>query len=144
MKRPDLRERFPSIKERLTPGNQPVIQHEIELFTVQFTSEEIQRMITEYGMRPDKKGTVVTGRLETPRDVLQREHWEARKTFVRIDDPHYGEILVPNSSFKSMSRTPGRVKWACRPIGADNEFIFQKYLGLGGRKLEELKEHGIV
>jgi len=111
---------------------------------VQFTSDEIQRMITEYGKRPDKKGTVVTGRLETPRDVRQREHWEARKTFVRIDDPYYGEILVPNSSFKSMSRTPGRVKWACRPIGADNEFIFQKYLGLGGRKLEELKENGIV
>ena len=144
MNRPDLLERFPSIKERLTPGNQPVIQHEIELFTVQYTSDEIQQMITAYGKRPDKKGTVVTGRLETPLDVLRREHWEARKTFVRMDDPHYGEILVQNSSFKSMSRTPGRIKWACRPIGADNEFIFQKYLGLGGQRLKELKENGIV
>src|SRR5512134_2095936 len=144
MNRPDLRERFPSIKERLTPGNQPVIQHEIERFTAQYTSDEIQQMITEYGKRPDKKGTVVTGRLETPGDVLQREHWEARKTFVRLNDPHYGEILVPNSSFKSMSGTPGRIKWACRPIGADNEFIYRKYLGLGGQRLEELKENGVV
>ena len=144
MNRPDLLERFPSIKERLTPGNQPVIQHEIERFTVRYTSDEIQQMITEYGKRPDKKGTVVTGRLETPRDVLQREHWEARETFVRMNDPHYGEILVPNSSFKSMSKTPGRIKWACRPIGADNEFIYRKYLGLGGQRLKEFMENGIV
>jgi len=87
---------------------------------------------------------VVTGRLETPGDVLKRDHWEARETFVRRDDPHYGEILVPNSTFKSMSATPGRVKWVCRPIGADNEFIYGKYLGLGGRQLTALKENGVV
>lgn len=144
MKRPDLLERFPSIRERLTPANQPVIQHEIERFTAQYTADELQQMVAAYGERPDKKGTVVTGRLETPRDVLQREHWEARKTFLRMNDPHYGEILVQNSSFKSMSGTPGRIKWACRPIGADNEFIYRKVLGLGARDLKELKENGVV
>ena len=144
MNRPDLLEKFPTIKERLTPGNQPVIQHEIERFTVRYTSDEIQGMITEYGKKPDRKGTVVTGRLETPGDVLQREHWKERRTFVRMDDPHYGEVLVPNSSFKSMSGTPGRIKWACRPIGADNELVYGKYLGLGGGTLGELGKKGIV
>jgi crotonobetainyl-CoA:carnitine CoA-transferase CaiB-like acyl-CoA transferase len=144
MDRPDLQKRFPTIKERLNPENQPVIQHEIEQFTEKYTSDEIQGMITAYSKRPDKKGTVVTGRLETPGDVLKREHWDARKTFVRMNDPHYGEILMPNSTFKSMSRTPGRVKWACRPIGADNEFIYGKYLGLGAGTLGELGRKGIV
>jgi crotonobetainyl-CoA:carnitine CoA-transferase CaiB-like acyl-CoA transferase len=144
LNRPDLRQKFPTIKERLTPENQPVIQREIERFTVEYTSDEIQGMITEYGKRPDKKGTVVTGRLETPGDVLKREHWEARKTFVRVNDPHYGELLIPNSTFKSMSATPGRVKWACRPIGADNEFVYGKYLGLGGGELGELRKRGVV
>jgi crotonobetainyl-CoA:carnitine CoA-transferase CaiB-like acyl-CoA transferase len=51
---------------------------------------------------------------------------------------------MPNSSFKSMSGTPGRVKWACRPIGADNEFIYGKYLGLGGQQLKTLKGNGVV
>ena len=144
MNRPDLQERFPTIRERLNPDNQPVIQHEIELFTAQYSSDEIQGMITAYSKKPDKKGTVVTGRLETPGDVLKREHWDARKTFVRMNDPHYGEVLMPNSTFKSMSETPGRVKWACRPIGADNEFIYGKYLGLGGQQLKALKESGVV
>lgn len=144
MDRPDLQSQFPTIRERLNPENQPKIQHEIEAFTRQYTSDELLRIITAYRNRPDKKGTVVTGRLETPSDVLQREHWEARKTFIEIHDPHYGPLLMQNSSFKSMSKTPGRVKWACRPIGADNEFIYGKFLGMGPKILNELKEKNAV
>ncbi|AKG91365.1 putative acyl-CoA transferases/carnitine dehydratase [Geoglobus ahangari] len=144
MNRPDLQERFPTTKERLTPENQPIIQHEIEKFTSQHTSEELLNMILEYSRRPDKKGTVVTGRLNSPKEVLEVEHHQIRKTFVKLTDPHYGELLIPNSTFRFMSRTPGRVKWACRPIGADNEFIYGKYLGISGEKLEKLREKGVV
>ncbi len=144
MGRPDLQKRFPTTKERLTPENQPIIQHEIEKFTSQHTSEELLNMIMEYSRRPDKKGTVVTGRLNSPKEVLEVEHHHIRKTFVKLNDPHYGELLIPNSTFRFMSRTPGRVKWACRPIGADNEFIYGKYLGISGEKLEKLREKGIV
>lgn len=144
MNRPDLRERFPTIKERLTPENQPIIQHEIEKFTQQYTSEEIFKIVMEYSMKPDKKGTVVTGRLDSPKEVLEREHWKIRRTFLKLNDPYYGEVLIPNSTFKSMTRTPGRIKWVCRPIGADNEFIYGKYLGLGANELNELKEKGVI
>jgi len=144
MNRPDLRAQFPGIKERLNPHNQPTIQHEIEKFTAEYTSEELLEMVQEYGKRADKKGTVVTGRLENPNEVLGREHWKERGTFVRCNDPYYGELLVANSTFKAMSRTPGRLKWVCRPIGADNEFIYQNYLGIGGRKLKELREEGVI
>ncbi len=144
MNRPDLEKQFPTTKDRLNPENQPIIQHEIEKFTVRYTTNEIQDIITEYSKRPDKKGTVVSGQLEKPMDILQREHWKARKTFVEFDDPYYGKILMQNSSFKSMSRTPGRIKWCCRSIGADNELIYGKYLGLGRKKLKELKDEGVV
>jgi len=128
MNRPDLQKQFPTPKERLVPENQPIIQHEIEKFTTQYTSDELLEMITEYSRRPDKKGVVVMGRLESPKDVLTRDHWKDRKTFVTVNDPYYGEVCVQNSSFKAMSRTPGRVKWICRPIGADNDLIYHKYL----------------
>lgn len=144
MNRPDLKGQFPTIKERLTPENQPKIQHEIEEFTRQYTSDELLEIISEYGKRADKKGTVVTGRLETPQDVLQRDHWNARRTFVTFNDPHYGEVLVQNSTFKTMTETPGRIKWVCRPIGADNSHIYQNYLGIGEKKLARLKEQGVV
>jgi crotonobetainyl-CoA:carnitine CoA-transferase CaiB-like acyl-CoA transferase len=130
MNRPDLQQQFPTPKERLVPENQPIIQHEIEKFTIQYTSDELLKIITEYSRRPDKKGVVVMGRLESPTDVLTRDHWKDRKTFITLNDPHYGEVCVQNSSFKAMSRTPGRVKWVCRPIGADNDLIYQKYLAM--------------
>jgi len=144
LNRPDLKGMFPTIKERLNPENQPKIQHEIEKFTTQYTSEEILQFITEYSKRADKKGTVATGRLETPTEVLQRDHWRERQTFIKVNDPYYGEVLVQNSTFKAMTRTPGRIKWVCRPVGADNEYIYQKYLGLGPTKLGQLKEQGVI
>ncbi len=144
MNRPDLQKQFPTTKERLIPENQPIIQKEIEKFTTQYTFEELLNIITEYSRRPDKKGTVVTGKLNAPKDVLEIEHFKVKKMFVELDDPHYGKLLIPNSLFRFMSASPGRVKWACRPIGADNEYIYGKYLGIGGRKLEELKEKNII
>ncbi len=144
MGRDDLRERFPTIKERLTPENQPIIQHEIEKWTSQYTSEELLKIVTEYSRKPDRKGVVVTGRLEEPLDVLKREHWYVRRTFVEIEDPYYGKVLVQNSSLKGMSETPGRIKWVCRPIGADNEFIYKKYLGFGKSDLKSLRERCII
>jgi crotonobetainyl-CoA:carnitine CoA-transferase CaiB-like acyl-CoA transferase len=86
----------------------------------------------------------VVGRLENPLDVLQREHWWERQAFVMIEDPYYGKLLVQNSSFNAMTLTPGRIKWLCRPVGADNEFIYKKYLGLGKSTLSEYKENNVV
>ncbi len=144
MNRPDLKAQFPTIKERLDPHNQPTIQHEIEKYTTEYTSDELLEIVQAYAKRPDKKGTVVTGRLETPNEILGREHWKERQTFVRCDDPDYGELLVANSTFKGMSRTPGRVKWICRPIGADNQLIFRNWLGLGDRELKRLRDERII
>ena len=90
------------------------------------------------------RGTVVTGRLNPPKDTLEVEHFKVKKMFIKVNDPYYGELLIPNSLFRFMSATPGRVKWACRPIGADNEYIYGKYLGIGGKELEELKEKNAI
>jgi crotonobetainyl-CoA:carnitine CoA-transferase CaiB-like acyl-CoA transferase len=144
MDRPDLRQQFPTIKERLTPENQPKIQHEIEKFTAKYTADELLEIVTQYSRRPDKKGTVVVGRLEDPLDVLQRDHWKERQAFVLIEDPYYGKLLVQNSSFNGMTLTPGRIKWLCRPVGADNEYIYKKYLGIGKSTLNEYREKNIV
>ena len=144
MDRPELRAKYPTIKERLNPQNQPDIQHQIEAFTSKYTADELLRVIGSYMKRPDRKGTVVVGRLESPKEVVQREHWQDRLTFYVTDDPYYGEIFIQNSSFKAMSLTPGRIKWVCRPIGADNGYIYQKYLGIGKTRLEELRQAGVV
>ena len=62
--------------------------------------------------------------------MLQEQNWWDRGVFQEIDDPHYGKLTVQGPAWK-MSETPPRLKWLCRPVGADNEFIYLKYLGMG-------------
>lgn len=144
MNRPDLQKQYPTIRERLNPYNQPKIQKEIEKFTSELTSDRILKIVLDYSKKPDRKGTVVTGRLNSPKEVLEVEHFKMKNMFVERTDPDYGKVLVQNSIFRFMSETPGRIKWICRPIGADNEFIYGKYLGISGEKLKELKDRNII
>jgi crotonobetainyl-CoA:carnitine CoA-transferase CaiB-like acyl-CoA transferase len=43
-----------------------------------------------------------------------------------------------------MTQTPPRLKWVCREIGADNEFVYLDLLGMPKSRLEELAGEGVV
>lgn len=43
-----------------------------------------------------------------------------------------------------MTETPARVKWVCRPLGADNEEIYTKRRGLDSDYLRVLQEEGVL
>ena len=62
---------------------------------------------------------------------------------MKVKDPYYGELAVQGIAPKH-EKTPGRIKWLCKPAGEDNEFIFKKYLGYGKSRLEELKNKGVI
>jgi crotonobetainyl-CoA:carnitine CoA-transferase CaiB-like acyl-CoA transferase len=66
----------------------------------------------------------------TPKEVLDQEHWQVRKTFAKVSHPAFGLVTLPVSG--KMSRTPLRVKWVSANIGEDNVDIYQKY-GLQGK-----------
>ena len=63
--------------------------------------------------------------------------------FRKFQDPIYGELTLQGPVWK-MSATPPRLKWLCRPVGADNEYIYNLKLGLGPEQLTKMKEKGIV
>ena len=86
---------------------------------------------------------MATARLNTPAQVLQESHWWERGVFEKIEDSDYGELLLQAPPWK-MSQTPPRIKWACRPVGADNELVYLKYLGLGRARLEALRAGGVI
>ncbi len=61
MNRPDLREQFPTIKERLTLKISRRSSTKLKNSPLHYTSDEILDMVHMYSKREDKKGTVVTG-----------------------------------------------------------------------------------
>jgi len=141
MERPDLAQdpRFSNVWARVQPENEEALRAEIEAWSLNRTSEEILEKV----MADPGPGVVVFGRVETPVEVLSRENWWERGCFHKFSDPVYGDLTLQMPVWR-MTETPPRVRWVCRPTGYHNGYVYQKYLGLGPRRLAELKQQGVI
>jgi crotonobetainyl-CoA:carnitine CoA-transferase CaiB-like acyl-CoA transferase len=138
----DLQERYPTIFDRLNLDNMKVMYAEIEKWTLARTYDEIFQAVMHYN-KTVGVGVVVPGKLCAPKDTMATQNWWERGTLLKSHDPHYGELTIANLPQK-MTATPPRVKWVCRPVGADNEYIYNKKLAWGPTKLTEMKGKGII
>jgi crotonobetainyl-CoA:carnitine CoA-transferase CaiB-like acyl-CoA transferase len=143
MKNPELRAQFPTIFDRLNKANQPLIHKEIEKWSVNYTGSELLDMVQDYVLNRRGPGIVATAKMTDIKETFEDEVWWDRGVFDKGTDPFYGDVAFQCPPWK-MTLTPARVKWMCRPVGGDNEFIFMKYLGIGKERLKELKKVGIV
>jgi crotonobetainyl-CoA:carnitine CoA-transferase CaiB-like acyl-CoA transferase len=60
-----------------------------------------------------------------------------------VDDAIYGDV-VEYGPIPKMSETPGRVKWAGKPVGYDNEKVLAEILGYDYLGIKTLEEEGII
>jgi crotonobetainyl-CoA:carnitine CoA-transferase CaiB-like acyl-CoA transferase len=112
--------------------------------TRKYTNEELVAMSVAYG----KKGrlapiTTVVAPVVDPMETLKDLNWSDRGLFTPVDDPVFGPVIIAQAQYK-LTETPPRTKWACRPVGYDNGFVYLKYLAFGPEKLRKLKKAGIV
>ena len=112
--------------------------------TMKYTSEELAQKAVTYA----KSGrlapiTTVIAPIVSPLDAMRDGNWIDRGMFTPVQDPVYGSVVCAQAQWKA-TETPPRTKWACRPVGYDNGFIYLKYLGYGPVKIKELEKKGIV
>lgn len=145
MGRPELRgdPRFNSFLQRGRPANRKALHDEIERWTVHHTSQEILERVQDYMLNKRGPGTVATGRVNSTTEVLQEDNWWQRGALQRIDDPIYGDLVLQGQPYKA-TETPPRMKWACRPVGRDNESVYLRHLGLGPGRVKTLARQGII
>ena len=112
--------------------------------TRKYTNDELVAMSIKYG----KEGRLAP--ITVCRGAGLQSHGgdegcklAGRGLFTPVDDPVYGPVTVAQAQYK-MTETPPRVKWVCRPVGYDNDFIYLKYLSVGPTRLKKLKEAGVV
>ncbi len=141
LERPDLPAdpRFATFLDRAKLENMIPLKAEIETWTTRFTAAEILAKVQAYR----GAGIVATAKTNTPGEVLTEEHWRERGALQVVEDPVYGRLLLQAPPLH-MTETPPRIRWACRPVGADSEFVYGKYLGLGRAELEDLRARGII
>ncbi len=138
----DLQQQYPTIFDRLNLENMTKMYKEIEKWTMAHTYEEIYNAVMDYNKNVGE-GVVVPGKISSPEDTINADNWWIRKSFEKIDDPYYGELTIANQAWK-MTESPPRVKWLCRPLGADNSFIYNTRLGFGEDDLAALKKKGVI
>ncbi len=79
------------------------------------------------------------------RQLLEDEHLRARGSFVKVDDPDFGEMMV-QAPVAVLTATPGRIEHLGASLGEHNEMVYGGLLGLGldAVRLESLRAAGII
>ncbi len=77
------------------------------------------------------------------RQLLEDEHLRARGSFVKVDDPDFGEMMV-QAPVAVLTATPGRIEHLGASLGEHNEMVYGGLLGLDAVRLESLRAAGII
>ncbi|MFD0359217.1 CaiB/BaiF CoA transferase family protein [Streptomyces sp. NPDC127110] len=76
------------------------------------------------------------------RDVMADPQFAALDTVTEVEDPELGPLRMQNVLFR-LSGTPGGIRWAGRPHGADTESVLTE-LGLTGPEIAALRTEGAL
>ncbi|WP_197363107.1 CaiB/BaiF CoA transferase family protein [Streptomyces clavuligerus] len=76
------------------------------------------------------------------REVMDDPQYRALDTITEVDDPELGPLRMQNVLFR-LSETPGAIRWAGRPHGADTDEVLGE-LGLTGADIAELRAQGAL
>ncbi|MCC8452716.1 CaiB/BaiF CoA transferase family protein [Streptomyces rochei] len=89
-----------------------------------------------------EKAEAAVAPVQDVRDVMADPQYRALGTITTVDDPELGPLRMQNVLFR-LSATPGAIRWAGRPHGADTEEVLTE-LGLAPADVKELREEGVV
>jgi crotonobetainyl-CoA:carnitine CoA-transferase CaiB-like acyl-CoA transferase len=81
--------------------------------------------------------------VNTIKDVLEDPHFQARDLLVDAPSDDTGPLKMQNV-FPRLSRTPGRVRWSGRALGADTVAVLAERLGLDDAAIEQLRQSGAI
>ncbi|NBM19300.1 CaiB/BaiF CoA-transferase family protein [Streptomyces sp. GC420] len=76
------------------------------------------------------------------RDVMDDPQYAALGTIAEVEDPELGTLRMQNVLFR-LSRTPGAIRWAGRPHGADTDEVLAE-LGLSPAEIGDLRAAGAL
>ncbi|MFE1309631.1 CaiB/BaiF CoA transferase family protein [Streptomyces sp. NPDC058755] len=89
-----------------------------------------------------EKADAAVAPVQDARDVLEDPQYQALDTITTVADPELGPLRMQNVLFR-LSATPGAIRWAGRPHGADTEAVLTE-LGLAPAELRALREEGAL
>ncbi|WP_432034001.1 CaiB/BaiF CoA transferase family protein [Streptomyces antibioticus] len=89
-----------------------------------------------------EKAEAAVAPVQDVRDVMADPQYQALGTIAAVDDPELGALRMQNVLFR-LSATPGAIRWAGRPHGADTDAVLTE-LGLTDADLAALRAAGAL
>ncbi|MGH9357462.1 MAG: CaiB/BaiF CoA transferase family protein [Terriglobia bacterium] len=124
---------FASAKERAQHGD------ELDQMVASWISAHaLDEVVTAF-----EKAEAAVAPIYDIRQVMEDPQYKARGTITTIDDPDLGPMKMQDVMFR-LSETPGRIRWAGRAKGQDNEEVYRELLGLDAARLKKLREEEVI
>jgi len=127
--------RFKDHLTRLQEDNATEILKVIADWARTKTPKEIEKLAEEHGF--------AASHICTTKEVVEDKHFRARGFMTEVNDPMLGKYFDHEFPVM-MSKTPPKVKWGCRPVGFDNEYVLKHTLGKSEDDIKKLYECGAL
>ncbi|WP_328693631.1 CoA transferase [Streptomyces phaeochromogenes] len=111
-----------------------VLDEAVGSWIAEHTREEV---IAEF-----EKAEAAVAPIQDVRDVMTDPQYAALDTVTTVDDPELGPLRMQNVLFR-LTETPGGIRWAGRPHGADTDTVLAE-LGLTEAEITTLRSEGAL
>ncbi|MDY0040280.1 MAG: CoA transferase [Desulforhabdus sp.] len=135
MNAPELFSNYPEPTDRLEDKAAREVLRVVGEWTATKNAAEVEDLACRHGF--------AASRVLRTEDAYSAELLKMRGSVQTYEDALYGEMTEPCYP-PQLSETPGRLKWAARPIGMDNEYVLTKILGLSLEQVDELAKKGVI
>ncbi len=135
MGRADLVEdpRFSTLAKRAENGDE--INRIVGEWCSRHSAAEIEEIMLERG--------VPVARALDIADIVADPHYNARESFVTVEDRFAGPIKHP-APYPRFSETPGSIRSPAPGLGEHNDEIYRDLLGFSETRIEELRGDGVI
>ncbi|MFJ4930424.1 CaiB/BaiF CoA transferase family protein [Streptomyces sp. NPDC088736] len=89
-----------------------------------------------------EKAEAAVAPIQDVAEVMEDAQYEALDTITTVADPELGPLRMQNVLFR-LSSTPGAIRWAGRPHGADTDAVLTE-LGLSATEITTLRTEGAL
>jgi crotonobetainyl-CoA:carnitine CoA-transferase CaiB-like acyl-CoA transferase len=114
--------------------NADVLDEAVGTWIARHTREEV--------LEAFEKAEAAVAPVQDVRDVMADPQYAALDTITTVDDPELGPLRMQNVLFR-LSDTPGAIRWAGRPHGADTRAVLTE-LGLTEPEIDGLRAEGAL
>lgn len=127
--------RFATLPARQEPAHAEALSQRIRTWAADKTRAELEGLADKHGF--------AAAPVVSAADRFHDEHLRARRSVWEYEDAVYGP-LVEHGPAPKLSETPGRIRWAAKPVGWHNEEILVRLLGLPQARIRELEARKVI